>query len=121
MRHSFTLQLEYGGALRGNEKQELKKAIETLSIVQGMYTFGYEDEAFGRYAFFAVPSVVERHKDYLEVSTFKTLLGQWLDHHPRVERFESSQLFELSEIKQKSSAITPSHQASNSNRLRLRS
>ena len=120
MRHSFTLQLEYGGVLQGQEKLQLKEEIATLATVQDMHSFGYEDDTFGRYVFFAVPSIVAVHKDYYEVSSFRILLNQWLERHKKVERFESSQLFELSEITPKvgtSEAIMP---PSSSNYLRLR-
>jgi len=121
MRHSFTLQLEYGGELRGSEKQQLKDEITTLSTVQGMLSFGYEDDAFGRYAFFSVPTIVELHKDYYELSTFRLLLEKWLNNHPMVEQFESSQLFELSQISPKANDSFAAQQTSSSNYLRLRS
>lgn len=120
MRHSFTLQLEYGGALRGSEKHQLKEEIEKLAVQKGIYSFSYEDDTSERFAFFAVPSTVDLHKDFYELSTFKLQLEKWLGNHVDIECFDCSQLSGLSEITRKPN-VRVNSETSNSRYLRLRS
>ena len=98
MRHSFTLLIEYGKDLRESEKQFLKSEIEAMATKHGMYTFAYQDNDLERYAFFAIPSIVDLHKDYFEISSFKSVLENWLIQQAAIIRFDSGQFNQLSQM-----------------------
>lgn len=98
MRTTFTLEVEFRGDMRGQEKRDVTEALQWFAAEHGIQTFGYEDNNIGCYAFMAHPDCIDEAMDGYGVLVFRDVLEPWLSNHLDIKRHTIHALLEQSDI-----------------------